>query len=170
MGFSVNQRNSLRSPHVRGKDTRRQRDDSVRGITPACAGKSRSSCTSASRARDHPRVCGEKNACRCESSILSGLPPRVRGKENGRAAVSDIMGITPACAGKRPKRADRLSAPQDHPRVCGEKHLFLVAKASTTGSPPRVRGKVLDVASITPGCGITPACAGKRQLPYVRFA
>ena len=148
MGFSVNQRNSLRSPHVRGKDTRRQRDDSVRGITPACAGKSRSSCTSASRARDHPRVCGEKNACGCESSILSGLPPRVRGKENGRAAVSDIMGITPACAGKRPKRADRLSAPQDHPRVCREKPLVRAEDGSYSGSPPRVRGKVQSLVDL----------------------
>ena len=59
---------------------------------------------------------------------------------------------------------------RDHPRVCGEKLSDTDVEKVEVGSPPRVRGKVLDVASITPGCGITPACAGKRQLPYVRFA
>ena len=146
MGFSVSQRNSLRSPHVRGKDTRRQRDDSVRGITPACAGKRYTSTDARYRARDHPRVCGEKVYKYGCTVSRTGSPPRVRGKVLRHTAGIQCRGITPACAGKSIRGFRLYASRKDHPRVCGEK----------SGAS----------AQDTAGRGITPACAGK-SVTYV---
>ena len=47
-------------PHVRGKGIPGGEEDAVRGITPACAGKSIYSRISTTLKKDHPRMCGEK--------------------------------------------------------------------------------------------------------------
>ena len=53
---------------------------------------------------------------------------------------------------------------QDHPRVCGEKDFQIEPEALVEGSPPRVRGKEIDVGADEAGVGITPACAGKSYI------
>ena len=50
-------------------------------------------------------------------------------------------GITPACAGKREKRVEKIPQIWDHPRVCGEKMIGDECLPVNKGSPPRVRGK-----------------------------
>ena len=50
----------------------------------------------------------------------------------------------------------------DHPRVCGEKPNRLVWEHWKQGSPPRMRGKGVDLAQRVNPHGITPAYAGKR--------
>ncbi len=57
---------------------------------------------------DHPRVCGEKYL-RMRGNVKEwGSPPRVRGKAY-KAAVGVVgRGITPACAGKRLKKAHKI--------------------------------------------------------------
>ena len=69
--------------------------------------------------------------------------------------------ITPACAGKR--RSDWIirSIYWDHPRMCGEKDKAKEMGATTKGSPPRMRGKVLREVVHHAAERITPACAGK---------
>ena len=49
--------------------------------------------------------------------------------------------ITPAYAGKRVQVERHHCHPQDHPRVCGEKHVLLHVVFLPGGSPPRMRGK-----------------------------
>ena len=46
---------------------------------------------------------------------------------------------------------------QDHPRVGGEKFIRKIAFFSGKGSPPRRRGKEIDVGADEAGVGITPA-------------
>ena len=70
------------------------------GITPACAGKSRSVQGPAGSCGDHPRVCGEKELRKVTTLMGMGSPPRVRGKEELLQFVIGHTGITPACAGK----------------------------------------------------------------------
>ena len=144
VGFSVNRRNSLRSP--------------------ACAGKSlRQACGSAP-SKDHPRVCGEKCVSRVPRSFSVGSPPRVRGKVDIEHRKPHPHGITPACAGKSMADSRGCRRPRDHPRVCGEKRPPNQKRCPGVGSPPRVRGKDhQDQLHPLPG-GITPACAGKRRL------
>ena len=47
-------------PHVRGKVIHVDWYQFALGITPACAGKSRSGAGRGDQRKDHPRMCGEK--------------------------------------------------------------------------------------------------------------
>ena len=71
--------------------------------------------------------------------------------------------ITPAYAGKRDNRYKHNHDPQDHPRLCGEKAVFILRHHDFLGSPPPMRGKggLLSGGSATER--ITPAYAGKRR-------
>ncbi len=71
-------------------------------------------------------------------------------------------GITPAYAGKRDILNFTHDFTGDHPRVCGEKALSTFSSRKNSGSPPRMRGKVLCGRSSAGRHGITPAYAGKR--------
>lgn len=111
-------------------------------VSPAYAGKSRECARGLTRARNHPRVCGEKGAGIKLSIASMGSPPRMRGKVLEITAYSLRKGITPAYAGKSPD--------------------FIHTRTMRAGSPPRMRGKVL-CSSLFHGCSrITPAYAGKR--------
>ena len=72
--------------------------------------------------------------------------------------------ITPACAGKSYFFVLYHIVRLDHPRVCGEKEVLLKPDTLIQGSPPRVRGKVFTMPSDSVPWGITPACAGKRNM------
>ena len=67
-------------PRVRGKVHAGNFVAADLGITPACAGKSKSAPTMFSTHQDHPRVCGEKPAGVYQGAASLGSPPRVRGK------------------------------------------------------------------------------------------
>ena len=111
---------------------------------------------------DHPRICGEKESKLQEIEDISGSPPHMRGKvATGRQTVCRC-GITPAYAGKRGLRKRGSRNPADHPRICGEKAEMGGFIPRFSGSPPRMRGKVLPDRGRVLGVGITPAYAGKR--------
>ena len=156
-------------PRVRGKAWRLPAAPGTQGITPACAGKSGPISASGRAIRDHPRVCGEKALH--DGGILpaQGSPPRVRGKVFLPFVGSRHTGITPACAGKSTPSLAVFGLHRDHPRVCGEKVCKEIAPLSVWGSPPRVRGKVHTSHQRTRQAGITPACAGKREIVVVQI-
>ena len=106
-------------------------------------------------------MCGEKIGHTSTSSASKGSPPHVRGKVQPVQLVHDALGITPACAGKRPRTPLVGSFSRDHPRMCGEKLIVAVPLQITAGSPPHVRGKAQLPAAPCPASRITPACAGK---------
>ena len=87
-------------PRVRGKVSCMWVQDTLAGITPACAGKRQGDCNPCGQHRDHPRVCGEKLRLIRSAAWFPGSPPRVRGKVFGAVWRSTGIGITPACAGK----------------------------------------------------------------------
>ena len=147
---------------MRGKDEIADSVHAVVGITPACAGKSRWCLRLQCGTGDHPRVCGEKlywHQLRCTGA---GSPPRMRGKVHQRSAEIQRYGITPAYAGKRAWFSYCGCQDRDHPRVCGEKALSTFSSRKNSGSPPRMRGKVLCGRSSAGRHGITPAYAEKR--------
>ena len=150
-------------PRVRGKGAVVKMILFLHRITPACAGKRNWQTAKSHRFRDHPRVCGEKQSIRAYNSEFAGSPPRVRGKGLPASRRARLDGITPACAGKRNSAAYAVINPRDHPRVCGEKQVDLAIKSRITGSPPRVRGKVIVRLFRCSIGGITPACAGKSK-------
>ena len=148
-------------PRVRGKGKGSLYHRPVRGITPACAGKSSRFCHCIPIPRDHPRVCGEKGGTQVIGESDKGSPPRVRGKVFSKIMAFHASRITPACAGKSKKPRSKIHRKGDHPRVCGEKRGGGSHLQAPGGSPPRVRGKVGDTYEEIRHDRITPACAGK---------
>ena len=108
-------------------------------------------------------MCGEKINSIPPFKEPSGSPPHVRGKVVRRSTERRVDGITPACAGKRGLRKFSSAQAQDHPRVCGEKHCTSTPIALVSGSPPRMRGKAVEMKLAGTVHGITPACAGKSR-------
>ena len=152
-------------PRVRGKANAFVDQLDQLGITPACAGKSRALFYGRTGNRDHPRVCGEKQMLSFSFASMLGSPPRVRGKVCRYRQHGLDVRITPACAGKRAAASGATARAKDHPRVCGEKLANLAANKPMKGSPPRVRGKVGLICPTRTLMRITPACAGKRNIP-----
>ena len=87
----------------------------------------------------------------------------MRGKVRCTGLHHLIDGITPAYAGKSKRIRLQRWVTKDHPRVCGEKRLIVFVFRAVTGSPPRMRGKVIVKTGEIMRKGITPAYAGKRH-------
>ena len=138
-------------------------------ITPADAGKTTSYPPSSVYAVDHPRGCGENN--RADKVRLDdiGSPPRMRGKRSRCAGRKRSGRITPADAGKTPVSRGRTFLTWDHPRGCGENPRRTCSAAAEIGSPPRMRGKLISVRFSILRIRITPADAGKTNIPTLLF-
>ena len=102
----ANQRGS--PPRVRGKVLRSGSSTPAPWITPACAGKSGLEVGLTKTRKDHPRVCGEKVMSNMTYTAREGSPPRVRGKARRKSRRQSGDRITPACAGKRLKKAHKI--------------------------------------------------------------
>ena len=92
---------------------------------------------------------------------LSGSPPHARGKAIQLVKPGLDVRITPACAGKSFNDLLKIRTSWDHPRMRGEKALFLLSGQSSGGSPPHARGKGVIFHFPLTLFRITPACAGK---------
>ncbi len=130
-------------------------------ITPAYAGKRVSEPCRRMSPEDHPRLCGEKTSWKVDSINTKGSPPPMRGKGCLNRVEECRQRITPAYAGKRPAGRSTASTPKDHPRLCGEKVRMYAAVSANLGSPPPMRGKVLNWRKRKLKRRITPAYAGK---------
>ena len=76
-------------------------------ITPAWAGKSSEKNIVQMNLKDHPRMGGEKYDWNDQNHGPSGSPPHGRGKASILLEPLNLLGITPAWAGKRLKRSHR---------------------------------------------------------------
>ena len=109
-------------------------------------------------------MCGEQHKRARRKRHVPGSPPRVRGTVHLLHHLKIPLGITPACAGNS-ECVERYSDNcRDHPRVCGEQPCPQRFPTSNKGSPPRVRGTGRIPALKWLYHGITPACAGNRQI------
>ena len=115
----------------------------IPGSPPRMRGKARYIAASVALFWDHPRVCGEKKKMNMRKDKRMGSPPRMRGKADYTPVVDVRVRITPAYAGKSDNFVAALSDFGDHPRVCGEKCPWYLPFRSSSGSPPRMRGKDL---------------------------
>ena len=87
----------------------------------------------------------------------------MRGKDVQVSAATEKVRITPAHAGKSFESRYIQRPLQDHPRACGEKETSPKCLFMLLGSPPRMRGKDVQVSAATEKVRITPAHAGKRS-------
>ncbi len=130
-------------------------------ITPAHAGKTFSPPSAFRNKQDHPRACGENGSNTKRQNIVNGSPPRMRGKLVKNGSIECEVRITPAHAGKTTHTGRMTVKFKDHPRACGENCQPVTASLWITGSPPRMRGKLICWALTHAASGITPAHAGK---------
>ena len=106
-------------------------------------------------------MCGENSASVRAWVAWVGSSPRVRGKRELGQGREQVVGLIPACAGKTVRSTTPVGVLRAHPRVCGENDRAAVARLTSKGSSPRVRGKPPSkFPKLGPG-GLIPACAGK---------
>ena len=127
---------------MRGKGDGLETGNVIKRITPAYAGKSIPTTAGHIQMEDHPRLCGEKYNRTLFVWFYTGSPPPMRGKGTVRGKSTRPWRITPAYAGKSTWKCMPFVTSQDHPRLCGEKHMEVYAICDITGSPPPMRGKV----------------------------
>ena len=111
---------------------------------------------------------GEKSISAPSACPGTGSPPHGRGKVHAPGMYHDLIGITPAWAGKRQGCRLPESCCWDHPRMGGEKVVIDDHQQLTQGSPPHGRGKAFIRDAVVIAFRITPAWAGKRQCVAVR--
>ena len=130
-------------PRMRGKQFVEGIKCDCNRITPAHAGKTAGGMTGVRGGADHPRACGENMITMMQLQQDSGSPPRMRGKLGVFSVAVWSARITPAHAGKTEAREPGRLEGTDHPRACGENPSTMVVLHGTSGSPPRMRGKLL---------------------------
>ena len=128
-------------PHARGRPGKNAKYGHVARITPACAGKTFSAFFLPRSEADHPRMRGEDARSIPSRMPEGGSPPHARGRRVRRREPRPGRGITPACAGKTPRRRGSDSRTPDHPRMRGEDSTFLDGFGRRRGSPPHARGR-----------------------------
>ena len=148
-------------PRMRGKHNVAFFVQSSIRITPADAGKTKSAWLKSALSPDHPRGCGENAGVKSVTRMPAGSPPRMRGKLRITSDFRNVVGITPADAGKTFRSKFSPREIQDHPRGCGENQSSPNPFHNNIGSPPRMRGKRKNYRNSRKRYRITPADAGK---------
>ena len=112
-------------PHGRGKVALCPNDQRTVRITPAWAGKSFAMILHIRANVDHPRMGGEKCVPVSWATGTKGSPPHGRGKASLPAGLWLADRITPAWAGKSCCKRCYRCISGDHPRMGGEKQIFI---------------------------------------------
>ena len=108
---------------------------------------------------------GEDAAWSLKRLTTMGSPPHARGRLASGENNRERLGITPACAGKTAPPRNLGAAEPDHPRMRGEDYFGLEVVDYRLGSPPHARGRLGRARPRMGALGITPACAGKTEVP-----
>ena len=148
-------------PQVRGKRSCIFYNALDSRITPAGAGKTILRHFRRFGSRDHPRRCGENTDAHKKVALCPGSPPQVRGKQILCREGGLCIRITPAGAGKTTQATTSSPNAPDHPRRCGENSSPRLNVFFLAGSPPQVRGKLVQFVNAAVHARITPAGAGK---------
>ncbi len=131
---------------ARGERRVRRHGQHRRRITPARAGRARSSSPRLTSCADHPRPRGENDGADLGLAGPAGPPPPARGELNKAATPG------PECA--------------DHPRPRKENAAAGCTGAAVIGPPPPARGEPLGLPLEERDLRTTPARAG-RTLRYL---
>ena len=151
------------SPRMRGKPSGTARAVRVVGLIPAHAGKTLQPGHLLLDSRAHPRACGENTSTRFVNASCTGSSPRMRGKRLSRTFAFLGRGLIPAHAGKTGMDAATRRTQRAHPRACGENVQGAWTSVNTTGSSPRMRGKLPLARDFEEGRRLIPAHAGKTE-------
>ena len=148
---------------MRGKLSRGRCHGHALRIIPAHAGQTRGRGTSAMIPTDHPRACGANGGWKFRKSQGHGSSPRMRGKQSPEHRRCRTGRIIPAHAGQTYRCRLRPGQCPDHPRACGANSRFLLFISSSSGSSPRMRGKLSAELESLRTERIIPAHAGQTR-------
>ena len=134
------------------------------GITSACAEQTSSISPLRPRPGDHLRVCGADVVASRVYRSGRGSPPRVRSRRGATVPRPRLCGITSACAEQTKAFCKRPRGTWDHLRVCGADFSRQYLRTVWTGSPPRVRSRLMSSGFMVSPFGITSACAEQTTI------
>ena len=149
------------SPRGRGKPDWRRRRSLGAGLIPARAGKTAFNSSLNCAAWAHPRAGGENFTFRIGNQVIAGSSPRGRGKRCIMVVTFRCGGLIPAWAGKTARLTCSPSVGWVHPRVGGKNDDLDLVRERVSGSSPRGRGKLHQLANCIQAGGLIPAWAGK---------
>jgi len=149
------------SPRVRGSRPSCSRRPRAGGSIPAGAGEPRCGATPNIGRRVYPRGCGGAYRSARSRPAGRGLSPRVRGSRATTATPQPRGGSIPAGAGEPPRGLCEPAAHGVYPRGCGGALPPALARSSSPGLSPRVRGSRPCDRSAGPRRGSIPAGAGE---------
>ena len=159
--FSISLKLTGSPPHTRGRSRNQRVNRGSKGFTPAYAGKIVHARASVSAFGVHPRIRGEDQRHFEARQYAGGSPPHTRGRWLKKLNIVQLLGFTPAYAGKITS-CDRSSRrTQVHPRIRGEDLAMADIGEGDEGSPPHTRGRWGCRAGRKPWMRFTPAYAGK---------
>ena len=156
------------SPRMRGKLVPNRNALSARRIIPAHAGQTSRRTRLLRLVSDHPRACGANLDLRRTEQHQFGSSPRMRGKRTPAMPPSCSMRIIPAHAGQTTISQTVTPSWTDHPRACGANAYAEALPKATTGSSPRMRGKLARDHAGDVAARIIPAHAGQTVRFYAK--
>jgi hypothetical protein len=129
-------------------------------VTPARAGRISVRRSALMPAQEHPRTRGEDDQLKWLTVDIEGAPPHARGGRRGPLRGLLSVRNTPAHAGRTSGRRRSASWATEHPRTRGEDPANCWLWNPPMGTPPRMRGQLLQhfVGDLVHWS--TPACAG----------
>ena len=154
-------------PRVRSRHAEAAASPAHRRITSACAEQTGVPVEAGNVLGDHLRVCGADANYTPGMGDVVGSPPRVRSRRCLRCSLPHRCRITSACAEQTAIIMENGSNHGDHLRVCGADTASDLNVAVPTGSPPRVRSRLLRWFRCILRVGITSACA-EQTRPVTR--
>ena len=149
------------SPLTRGKLWERCLDFLDARLIPAHAGKTSRTPRQVTSYAAHPRSRGENSFLASGQPSSPGSSPLTRGKRVSKRALTSVLRLIPAHAGKTSAAAVGVGRPSAHPRSRGENGLNEWECDDDTGSSPLTRGKPGRGPRSRSTAGLIPAHAGK---------
>ena len=158
------------SPRMRGKPIPQIAGAIGQGLIPAHAGKTLAPAVKRVAPVAHPRACGENEAGDEKGSTFDGSSPRMRGKHLLCFCHWSGLRLIPAHAGKTLTDKSAMDGSPAHPRACGENIRRVCRESGSSGSSPRMRGKLTGHRQASIEVRLIPAHAGKTGLAVVACA
>ena len=151
---------------MRGKRLESSFSKNPQGNIPAYAGKTTDEVVLCGWITEHPRVCGENEQTIGGDYLENGTSPRMRGKPPTPPRPGAGRWNIPAYAGKTFSANPVKFCRREHPRVCGENTTPSTGMRCSSGTSPRMRGKLSSMMLGTCRKRNIPAYAGKTQQAF----
>ena len=156
-------------PRVWGRLRLRRRDRPTLRFTPTRVGTTPSETAASRPPAVHPHACGDDEPATPSPVKVHGSPPRVWGRPYSVPATLAAQRFTPTRVGTTTSRPTRRRGAPVHPHACGDDKAAGRKSAASSGSPPRVWGRLREGRLVRASDRFTPTRVGTtRKLAVAR--